>query len=84
MREEVNYPMGSRPWLPEALEDAEPELLSCLNEAISFFKEVCKDKLSSIRAIIGDGIGEDWMHSYLSGNEIRDVVDFLLEHDLTT
>ena len=84
IREVVNYEMGVWIGLYRTLKDEEPELLSCINEAISVFKEICQDNIGHISAIIGDGIGDDLMDSYLSKNEAEEVVRMLLQHGLTT
>jgi uncharacterized protein (UPF0332 family) len=83
-REAVNYRMESWVTLWKTLKDKEPQLLSCIEEAIFVFKEMCRDDLWHISTLIGDGIGDDWMDSYLSDDEAQEVVRFLSNHDLTT
>lgn len=84
VREAVNYRMGSWIALSKTLRNEERELLSCIEEGISIFKEICSDKMWHIMTIIGDGIGDDWMDSYLSDDEAQEVADFLHKHNLTT
>jgi uncharacterized protein (UPF0332 family) len=84
VREGVSYGMDRWITLGETLEDGEPKLLSCIEEAISLFKEICNEEIGHISAIIGDGIGDDWMDSYLSEDESQEVIEFLLKHNLTT
>lgn len=70
--------------LAKTLENEETELMSCLEEGIALFKKICKKEMGTIRAIIGDGIGDDWMISYLSDDEKEEVIDFFLKKNLTT
>lgn len=84
IRVAVNYSMGSWISLYKILRDEEPKLLSCIDEGISVFKEICKDNIWLISTIIGDGIGDDWLDSYLSKNERDEVASILLKYDLTT
>jgi len=84
IREAVNYGMDSWIGLYKVLGDEEPKLLSCVDEAISVFKEICKDNIRHISTIIGDGIGDDLMDSYLSRDEEQEVVRILSQHNLTT
>jgi len=83
IREEANYKMGRWYSLFETLENEEHELRACIEEGIGLFKKICKEEISLIRAIIGDGIGDDWMISYLSENEKESVIDFFLKKNLT-
>jgi uncharacterized protein (UPF0332 family) len=84
VREKANYSMGSWFSLNEILEKEELKVKACLSEAISLLKEIVGDDVSNIMSLIGDGIGDDWMDSYISKEEERAVVDFFLENQLTT
>lgn len=84
IREAANYKMGLWISLSKTLGDEEHELLVCIAEGISVFKAICKNEMGHIRSLIGDGIGDDWMDSYLSEDEAQEVVNFFLKHDLTT
>ena len=84
IREQANYSMGSWIELHEILEKQEPKVKKWICKGLGLLKEICADELSNIMALIGDGIGDDWMDSYISREEERAVIDFLLENRITT
>jgi len=84
IREAANYSMGVWISLNKILKKQEPKIQSCMADAISLFKGICEESIGNVMALIGDGIGDDWMDSYLSGEEAQEVVNFLIEHNLTT
>ena len=73
IQEAVNYDQDSWVGLGNLLKKTEPEIMKCIEDGVRLFKEICDKELTFISTIIGDGIGDDWMDSYLSEEEAIEV-----------
>jgi len=84
IREAANYGQDTWIGLSRLLRENEPKIMRCVRYGVRVFKEICGKEMSMVRAIIGDGIGDDWRDSYLSEKESEMLTEILLDHDLTT
>ena len=84
LREGANYSMGTWISLDEDLKKQAPKVKKCLCKGIELLKDICSEEISNIMSLIGDGIGDDWIDSYLSKEEEQAVVNFFLENNITT
>jgi uncharacterized protein (UPF0332 family) len=84
IREAANYGQDTWIGLSELLEENALQIQKSVSYGIETFKQICGKEMSWVRALIGDGIGDDWMDSYLSAEESEILTRILLDHDLST